>query len=149
MIPNIFGKNDDYIIVLPISFWALYAWYMKFTFLSVFLLSLGIVSLISRAYISQIKAKIENKEIKNTTDFANFMSKRPIMALGSFYLYFTAMYGFAQIKILQNDIKLYFAWITTVVGVLYLILNFIFYSEYRGKVLEIAKNVKAKLWKTR
>ncbi len=147
MIPNIFGKNDDYIIVLPISFWAYYLWHSKFTVLSFLFLSLGLFSLIARVSISQLKNRIEKKEIKNTSDVANFVLRRPLtkiaISMGSAYLYFTAVYGF----FLHKDIYMYWIWISMAVGILYLMLHFFTDEEYRRKILEIAYSVKEKLLK--
>lgn len=149
MIPFMFGKNDSYIVFLPIPFWAYYAYITKFSPISMILLALGIFSLISIIYKLEMTDETKEKRIKNTTDLTNFVFRAPLaklaVTISSIYLYFTVIYGF----FLEKDATAYMLWVANSIGTLYLFLYFLLSKEYREKIIEIGVLAKRRLLKTR
>ena len=146
LLPNIFGKNDRYVGILPLSFWAYYSWLTN-SFFSILLLIIGIFPLICQVYRDEIDQRIKEKRLKTTKDFSMFILKTPLLAIsaviGLFYLLFTILYP----AFIEKDQIIYFLWVCNIIGFVYLVLMLSLRKDYRKKFKEIvffAKKSKVK-----
>jgi len=81
LIPNIFGKEDRYIGLLPLSFWIYYLYIGDYLIFSISQVIVGTFFLIAQVYRNKLDEGIAHKKIKNTGDFSNFIRENPLLFL--------------------------------------------------------------------
>jgi hypothetical protein len=143
-IPDIFGKNERYIGILPMIFWIYYFTLNR----SIFTLSLsllGLITVVIQVYMEIIKDQIKEGKIKDTKDLSIFMRKNPVFSILGFlsflYMVYTILYGFFNLNLISDQL-LTVIFFVNLIGFSFRVLSNFLSSKNKNKIREISHYIR-------